>query len=139
MALLLLFATMPLLLDAHVKNLRSRSLAEETPPKDGAVLSCSACKFHCYRERPQNWEAFVAELKRMFLPLDRARLAWEKLARAKQRERDSVTSYTSYMRSIFFALPSTHITEQHKCNSANHEGWAVTCCGCQACAERAVY
>jgi hypothetical protein len=39
---------MLLLLDAHVKNLRSCSLAEETPPKDGAVLSCSACKFHCY-------------------------------------------------------------------------------------------
>jgi len=65
-------------------------------------------------DRPQTWEAFIIEMKRMFLPLDRTRLAWEKLSRAKQRDRDSVTAYTSYMRSIFFALPNNHVTEQHK-------------------------
>ncbi len=65
-------------------------------------------------ERPATWQDFVRELKRLFLPLDAVHMAWEKLARARQRDRESVSAYTAYMRSIFFHIPAAHITEAHK-------------------------
>lgn len=61
---------------------------------------------------PQNWHAFATELKRMFLPINRVTLARDKLAVARQRDRDSLSTYTTYMRRLFLSVPN--LTEEDK-------------------------
>jgi hypothetical protein len=55
--------------------------------------------------RPQTWQEFKDALTVMFMPVDRAKVARDKLRNAHQRERDSLISYTTYMRSLFLSIP----------------------------------
>jgi hypothetical protein len=48
----------------------------------------------------------------MFMPIDRADTARDRLAVARQREKDSVAAYTTYMRQLFLAIPG--ISEDEK-------------------------
>jgi hypothetical protein len=63
-------------------------------------------------ERPASWEAFVAELRRMFMPLSRDKLAREQLARARMRDNEGVSQYTNYMRRLFLAIPDIADSER---------------------------
>lgn len=56
-------------------------------------------------QRPSTWEQFVQALTGMFMPIGRSKLARDKLAVARQRERDTLAVYTSYMRRLFLAIP----------------------------------
>lgn len=62
--------------------------------------------------RPTTWTEMVKALQQMFMPLRRDKMAREKLAVARQRERDSLATYTGYMRQLFLAIPS--IAEEEK-------------------------
>lgn len=55
--------------------------------------------------RPQTFDALVHELRAMFMPVGREKMARDRLAVAKQREQDSVAAYTTYMRKLFMAIP----------------------------------
>lgn len=57
-------------------------------------------------QRPQDWNAFANELKHMFLPVNHVKLARDKLATARQRDRDSLATYTTYMRRLFLSIPN---------------------------------
>jgi hypothetical protein len=63
-------------------------------------------------KRPATWEAFVSELSRMFMPVARAQVARQKLAGARQRDKESVTSYISYLRRLYLSIP--RISEDEK-------------------------
>ncbi len=62
--------------------------------------------------RPKKWDDFVEELKRMFMPVARVQVARQKLANARQREKENVTSYISYLRRLFLSIPK--ISEDEK-------------------------
>ncbi len=55
--------------------------------------------------RPTTWEQFVADLRRMFMPLSRDKLAREQLANARQRDTELVSHYTCFMRRLFLSIP----------------------------------
>lgn len=55
---------------------------------------------------PKSWGELTAALELMFMPVERSKLARDRLAEAKQRERDSLTAYTTYMRRLFLSIPS---------------------------------
>jgi hypothetical protein len=56
--------------------------------------------------RPDTWDAFVSELRKVFTPINRSKVAREQLAFARQREKEPVAHYTTYMRRLFLAIPS---------------------------------
>lgn len=56
-------------------------------------------------QRPSTWTAFVQTLTTMFMPIGRSKLARDKLAVARQRERDTLAFYTNYMRRLYLAIP----------------------------------
>lgn len=58
------------------------------------------------------WEDLVKRLREHFCPVNRAQLARDKLATARQREKDTVASYVAYIGDLFIAIPD--ITEAEK-------------------------
>jgi len=62
--------------------------------------------------QPQDFHTFAEEIKSMFLPVGRVKLARDKLATAKQRNSETLASYTSYMRRLFLTVPN--LTEDDK-------------------------
>ncbi len=62
--------------------------------------------------RPKKWDDFVEELKRMFMPVARMQVGRQKLAHARQRDKESVTSYIRYLRRLFLSIPK--ISEDEK-------------------------
>lgn len=55
-------------------------------------------------EQPQTFQEFKSEMLAMFMPINRARLARDKLSIAKQRENEPVELFTQYMRKLFLAI-----------------------------------
>ena len=55
-------------------------------------------------EQPQTFATFKEEMLAMFMPINRARIARDKLSTAKQRENEPVELYTQYMRKLFLAI-----------------------------------
>jgi hypothetical protein len=62
--------------------------------------------------RPKKWDDFVEELKRMFMPVARMQVARQKLANARQRDKENVTNYISYLRRLYLSIPK--ISEDEK-------------------------
>ena len=56
--------------------------------------------------RPGTWAAFTQELMAMFMPINREQLSRYCLANARQRDTDSLSQYTTYMRRLFLSIPS---------------------------------
>jgi len=56
--------------------------------------------------QPQDWNAFADELKRMFMPVNRVKLARDKLATIRQRDNETVAAYTTNIRRLLLTIPS---------------------------------
>lgn len=54
--------------------------------------------------RPITWADFTAAIMAMFMPVNREQLARDRLANARQRDKDSVAQYTTYMRRLFLSV-----------------------------------
>jgi Ty3 transposon capsid-like protein/Zinc knuckle len=67
---------------------------------------------HHQYEQPLTWHAFEEAMKTMFQPLGREIHARDRLAVAVQRNKDSLSQYTAYMRSLFLSIPN--ISEDEK-------------------------
>jgi hypothetical protein len=63
-------------------------------------------------QKPATWEALQEGLRSVFLPMTRDKLARDKLSRVRQRDNEGVSSYTSYIRRLFLAIPG--ISEDEK-------------------------
>jgi hypothetical protein len=57
-------------------------------------------------QRPATWNAFVAALQHMFTPLNRAKIARDQLANARQGDREPVARYTAFMRRLILSIPT---------------------------------
>jgi hypothetical protein len=57
-------------------------------------------------QRPTTWDAFVSALQHMFTPLNRAKIARDQLANARQRDREPVAQYTAFMRRLILSIPT---------------------------------
>jgi hypothetical protein len=66
---------------------------------------------HAYDE-PLTWATFEQSMRAVFQPLGREITARDKLHVAVQRNKDTLSHYTSYMRSLFLAIPN--ISEDEK-------------------------
>lgn len=62
--------------------------------------------------RPLSWETFTAELTAMFMPVNREQLARDRLASARQRDKDSVGQYTTYMRRLYLSVSTLTEADQ---------------------------
>lgn len=56
--------------------------------------------------RPTTWREFTTAITAMFMPVNREQLARDRLANARQRDKDSVANYTTYMRRLFLSICS---------------------------------
>lgn len=62
--------------------------------------------------RPTTWAAFTTEIMAMFMPVNREQLARDRLANARQRDKDSVAQYTTYMRRLFLSVSTLTEADQ---------------------------
>lgn len=61
---------------------------------------------------PKDWTTFTTELKHVFMPVGRAKVARDKLAVARQRDNEPLTTYTTTMRRLFLAIPDINESEK---------------------------
>jgi hypothetical protein len=71
-----------------------------------------------FRERskanqaPRTWEEMKTALTQIYIPIGRDKVARDKLARTKQRVKDSLNAYVSYIRRLFLAIPGIDENEK---------------------------